>query len=60
VMAERQLADIIAAEQVPAPAVPALPAGVLAASPASGPVSSNGATAPSEARVAQTARVGQG
>ena len=58
VMAERQLADIIAAEQVPAPAIPVAPAGMMPASPAG--TSANGASAPSEARVAQTARVGQG
>jgi hypothetical protein len=43
-MVERQLADLIAAEQVPAPPVPAPPAGVIA---------------PTEQPVAATARAAE-
>ena len=56
VMAERQLADIMAAEQVPGPQVPAAPAGAVAAQNGA----ANGAGAPHDARAAHAARVGQG
>ena len=59
VMAERQLADIMAAEQVPAPPVPAPPAAAVA--PQVGAVlAPAGAAAPPEPRVVHHARVGQG
>ena len=57
VMAERQLADIMAAEQGPAPQVPAPPA---AAASNGSVAASAGAAVPHEPRVTHTARAGQG
>jgi DivIVA domain-containing protein len=59
VMAERQLSDIMAAEQAPAPQMPSPPAGAAGASNGAAAAPAGG-LAPHEARVAQTARVGQG